>query len=370
MILSQSRQSLPLESEHVQHKNNPDPWLLAGMLITPIRLVIGWLFFSAFWRRVILKPAKLDPNAQGFIGEQLNHFLPHALFIKPMLTFLVTHVDILYAFLILFTLIEGAVGLALLLGLMTRFAALGVTLLSWGILIGAGWLGTTCLDEWQIGASGLTMGLCIMLAGAGPWSLDHWLSKKYPGLACSKFWRLLSTGSIPNFKNVNLLKPLALSATVLAMGWTLFTYQAFFEGIWGNLHNPSVKPHISLSNPEWNPAGYLKLTVYRDGGPDTYGAFLIGITLKDDSGKSILHFDEQALASLKPSDIHNHFLVKTRSGKHSLVVPLGSRADIRLKPTESARLAPGQYQIIATDVSGVSWKIPYRYTPNVAFVQN
>ncbi len=46
-----------------------------------------------------------------------------------------------------FSIIEALVGLALLFGLGTRLAGLGAALLSWGILMGAGWLGTTCLDE-------------------------------------------------------------------------------------------------------------------------------------------------------------------------------------------------------------------------------
>jgi hypothetical protein len=34
-------------------------------------LVVGWTFFSAFWRRVA--PAdELDPNAHGYIGEKFN----------------------------------------------------------------------------------------------------------------------------------------------------------------------------------------------------------------------------------------------------------------------------------------------------------
>jgi thiosulfate dehydrogenase [quinone] large subunit len=46
-----------------------------------------------------------------------------------------------------------------LLGLFTRPASLGVSSLALGILLGAGWLGTTCLDEWQIGVLGVAAGL-------------------------------------------------------------------------------------------------------------------------------------------------------------------------------------------------------------------
>jgi thiosulfate dehydrogenase [quinone] large subunit len=43
-----------------------------------LRLVIGWTYFSAFWRRLILEN-KLDPETAGYIGEKFNHFLPNAL---------------------------------------------------------------------------------------------------------------------------------------------------------------------------------------------------------------------------------------------------------------------------------------------------
>ena len=56
-----------------------------------------------------------------------------------------------------FTLIEAVVGICLLVGLCTRAAAAGVTLLALGILLSAGWLGTTCVDEWQIGLLGVVM---------------------------------------------------------------------------------------------------------------------------------------------------------------------------------------------------------------------
>ncbi|MGL5235971.1 MAG: TQO small subunit DoxD, partial [Empedobacter falsenii] len=54
--------------------------LSMGNAVLALRLVIGWTYFSAFWRRLILEN-KLDPEAAGYIGEKFNHFLPNALFI-------------------------------------------------------------------------------------------------------------------------------------------------------------------------------------------------------------------------------------------------------------------------------------------------
>ncbi|MEJ2673172.1 MAG: TQO small subunit DoxD [Deltaproteobacteria bacterium] len=142
-------------------------------LVTPIRLILGWQFFSAFLRRMLSAPEKLDPTSPAYMGHAFNHFLPHSLFIKPLIKYLIIHPDILYFFLVTFTIIEGLVGIGLLLGFFTRIAALGATGLSLGILLGSGWLGSTCVDEWQIGIAGIGTGLVILSLGAGVFSLDQ-----------------------------------------------------------------------------------------------------------------------------------------------------------------------------------------------------
>lgn len=45
--------------------------------------------------------------------------------------------------------------------------SVGVTLLAFGILLGSGWLGSTCVDEWQIGILGLAAGCTLLLTGDG-----------------------------------------------------------------------------------------------------------------------------------------------------------------------------------------------------------
>jgi uncharacterized membrane protein YphA (DoxX/SURF4 family) len=334
-----------------------DNWKLVGMLATPLRWVTGWVFFSAFWRRVVLAPAKLDPNSAAYVGHKFNHFLPHALWIKPMLQYLLLHLDGLYAFLIVFTVIEGLVGLALLLGLGTRLAGLGATLLSWGILMGAGWLGTTCLDEWQIGASGIAAGLTLILTGAGPWSLDGWWQRRWPSLANISPLRWLSSGPLSLRAGYWRLAPLAAVLAAIAIGWALYTNQAFAGGVVGKLHNPSKKPHLALSQPALNSNGDLQLTLFRDGGPDTYGAFIVDVSVKDSAGQVVENFDAGQLAALSTSAIDNRYPVKVQPGAYSLMVPLGSLARVNLEPGKPTTLSPGTYQIELTDVSGLNWSI-------------
>jgi hypothetical protein len=90
--------------------------LFSGMFTTALRLVVGWTYFSAFWRRLVLEN-KLNPDEAGYIGEKFNHFLPHALGIKPMIEYMVTHPDVLWWSMVAFTIIEGVVGLIFMLGL-------------------------------------------------------------------------------------------------------------------------------------------------------------------------------------------------------------------------------------------------------------
>src|SRR5690606_23226239 len=144
----------------------------AGLFTLSLRWVIGWTYFSAFWRRLILDN-KLIPEEAGYIGEKFNHFLPNALGIKPVIEYLVSNPDALQISMITFTIIEAIVGLLLILGLFTRLMSIGVLFLALGILLGSGWLGTTCLDEWQIGVLGVSGGCVLFFTGSGPYSLDH-----------------------------------------------------------------------------------------------------------------------------------------------------------------------------------------------------
>ena len=154
------------------HKELSQLYSLSGTFTLALRLVVGWTYFSAFWRRLILEN-KLNPDVSGYIGEKFNHFLPNALGIKPMIEYLVSNPDTLWWAMVIFTIIEGVVGLLYMLGFFTRLMSIGVFSLAFGILLGSGWLGTTCLDEWQIGILGVSAGFTIFLSGGGKYSLDY-----------------------------------------------------------------------------------------------------------------------------------------------------------------------------------------------------
>lgn len=334
----------------------------AALLATPIRWVVGWLYFSAFWRRVILEN-KLDPDAAGYVGEKFNHFLPNAILIRPIIEFFVSHPTLLLWKLIGFTAVEAVVGLCLMLGLLTRLAGAGVAGLAMGILLGAGWLGTTCLDEWQIGVMGIACGLLVAFAGGGPVSADRLLLRRRPSLAARKWFRWLGSGPLALFD-----RPRALTASVIVVAAacllvTLWTNQVFHGGVLGKLHNKSVRPHVTIYEAALRPEGVLTVKLMRDQGADVYGSFAIGISVKTASGELVERFDGAALAALPPDSIRNWYVAQVKPGRHSLILPLGALAEIRLTSEKLREPGPGPYQVEILDISGRSWSAPVQRVP-------
>jgi uncharacterized membrane protein YphA (DoxX/SURF4 family) len=331
-----------------------DSWWLPGLCLMPLRWVLGWLFFSAMWRRIFLE-SKLDPEAQGYVGDKINHFLPQALLIRPLLEMSLDHPRLLHIGLWFFTLLEGLVGIALFLGLATRLAGLILVGLSFGILLGAGWLGTTCLDEWQIGCLCVVSGVVLILAGGGPLSGDAWLARRFPRLTSGRVFQPLTSGSLPLDRRG--LRGLVLAASLACLALTLWTNQVFHGGVWGPLHNKSVKPHVVVSDAVFTQDGRLTFTVSRDEGPDTYGAFIVGVELVEPSGAVAHRWDAAALSAVPPADIRNRWPVRVKAGNHGLVLPLGGEARVRL-PLPGAWKPNLPLQVILSDVSGANWSAP------------
>lgn len=153
-----------------------------------LRITLGWMYLSAFIRRTINVPAKLNPHSSAYVGGKLITFLPHAWSpIKGVLVMTLQNPALLYNFLILFTMLEGLFGLFLILGFLTRISGLVIAGLAWGIGAAAGWLGSTCVDEWQIAAVEGAAAFMFIFTGSRWLSIDQILAKKYPdGLKIGK----------------------------------------------------------------------------------------------------------------------------------------------------------------------------------------
>lgn len=332
-----------------QQQEPSKAYVLAGIFTLSLRLIVGWTYFSAFWRRLVLEN-KLIPDATGYIGEKFNHFLPNSIGIKPIIEYLVSTPDLLWWAMVIFTLVEGIVWLLYMLGFFTRLMSIGVFSLAFGILLGSGWLGTTCLDEWQIGILGVSAGFTIFLSGGGKYSLDYLL---LPKLSKNKWLVWLTSGELP--LSIKQFSKVAISGAVLLFILTLYTNQVFHNGIWGPLHNKSVKPELKISNAKIQ-EDILTFKVYRIEGADVYGSFLIGITLKDENGKTILQKNGEELARFPLTRIKNDYVAKVAPGKHSLIIPLGSKATLTIRSDVFMDLPKSDYELILTDISGITWK--------------
>lgn len=322
----------------------------AGLITLSVRLVIGWTYFSAFWRRLILEN-KLIPEEAGYIGEKFNHFLPNALGIKPLIEHLVSNPDQLQTAMVAFTIIEAIVGLFIMLGLFTRLMSVGVFSLAMGILLGSGWLGTTCLDEWQIGVLGIASGFVLFLSGGGSVSLDQYLSQKGYGFTHKKWFSWLGSGALP----ITNLKKVSVVGAILLLGMTLFTNQYFHGGVFGKLHNKSVKPKVEISNASIQ-ENELEFQVFRVEGADVYGSFLIGIEVLNDQKEVLQKWSMEDLANIELEQIHNHYVSKVKPGKYSLILPLGAKADLTLQLNDF--IVPTEIKTLKLiDISGAEWQI-------------
>ncbi len=320
---------------------------LPGLFSLSLRLVIGWTYFSAFWLRLVLE-YKLIPDTNGYIGEKFNHFLPNAFGIKPVIEYLVTHLGDLHLAMVAFTVVEAIVGLFIMLGLFTRLMSIGVFGLAFGILMGSGWLGSTCLDEWQIGILGLAGGFSLFLAGSGGYSVDNYLTGTGLSFTRKKWFPWIASGLLP----VNNLKPLVLFFSFFIFGVALLTNQVFHGGVWGKLHNLSVKPKVEISNVRVEDSN-LNFEVYRTEGIDVYGSFLVGIEVLNEKGEVVKSLDANDLSRFSPGNIKNLYVAKVKPGKHSLVIPLGAKADISINLKGVA--VNRDYSLRLIDVSGMEW---------------
>lgn len=323
----------------------------AGLFTLAIRLVIGWTYFSALWRRVALTN-KLDPDQAGYIGEKFNHFLPNALGIKPIIEYLVEHPDLLWVNMVVFTIIEGIVGLCLMLGLFTRLMSIGVFGLALGILLGSGWIGTTCLDEWQIGVLGIATGFTLFLSGSSTYSLDQWMLNNNFKLTHNKAFKWIGSSPLPIASKQ--LSKLVLVGSLLILGLTLATNQIFHGGLWGPLHNKSVKPKLEITELKLQ-NNQLSFDVFRTEGVDVYGAWIIKIELLDNQQLVMMNLTQNDLSEMNTAQIDNKYVAKIKPGKHSLIVPLGAKANLKLYNPKFNQLPPGTYHLKITDISGSSW---------------
>ncbi|MBB6460152.1 TQO small subunit DoxD [Flammeovirga kamogawensis] len=323
---------------------------IVGGLLLPLRLVTSWLFLSAVLRRLFLNPAKHDMESPMWIGHKINTFFPHANGIfKEVLGYLVVHPTEMNWFTYIFTYSELIVGVLLLFGFFSRFTGGFLLSLAIGLMHTAGWLGPTCLDEWQIASLLGTVGGILLIFGSGDYSLDSYLTNKYPKLQHNILWKYGTQLSILT-ENKN-YKKIVITYSIIALLYVMGTNQLLHGGVWGTLHNYSTKPNIEISNIE-NTTTTLSFDSFRDKGPETYGAFVVEINLYNSTNQLIFTLNDQNFDKVS---ISNYYLNKVFFNGRALVYPLGGKAQLKFKVPEVLNRTTKRIELV--DISGKKFTV-------------
>jgi len=264
---------------------------------------LGFVFFSAAWRRFVNVPAKLAIESPKDVANKLVEAAPgspiapiiHWLLDKPCLTEIATYV---------LSVGEAAVGLGLMAGLFTRVAAAGSMGLNICLMLIFGWEGYECLDEWTMAALGFALSVAIMLHGPSSYSLDR-------RVGIDPFARLFT-------------KRVAEVLTVLAIVFTIGFYEFYFGFL--DLHRRtgigaySIVAQTVAGDPH-------ATTLYVNGGSSSGAAYLRSITFKLKDGSDV------PVPAGKIQVLKSHFEPWSQSGMHVdefIKLRLGSMTDIRI----------------------------------------
>src|SRR5699024_2950284 len=115
--------------------------------------------------------------------------------------------------------------------------------------------------------------------------------KKKNPFTDKKWFQFLGSGELP----IRNLAPKVLFASIFLFGLTLFTNQYFHGGVFGTLHNKSVKPKVEISNIQIM-ENQISLELYRVEGADVYGSFLIGIEIRDENQNLLKSLGQKELS--------------------------------------------------------------------------
>lgn len=338
---------------------------LLALVLLGTRFVQGFIFWGGASRRLIYNfhevngaevAAKLDFDSAGFVANKLTHALPGTLWIQGPLEWSLQYPDLIIASVWTWTLAELAVGLALILGLLTRLAAFVSIGLNVALMLIFGWMGSTCLDEWTMAVSGVAMSSAVFLAGGGAWSLDRFVERsKWAARNTWSAW--LFSGPLPPQQ----IRALALLLAAVAVVFTVGSYHILFRAVVSPQHaRVSFHSHnIALSDVTVAEDGAVTFKAYVDAGPDTGAAYVIAARLADASGATMAEWDGEALAGLPAAAIRNvypyvwasHF----KTEKIGFSGQTGARATITLPPPDT--MGPGTpHALVLEAINGATWK--------------
>jgi thiosulfate dehydrogenase [quinone] large subunit len=287
---------------------------LAALILFGVRFVQGFIFWGGATRRLIYDSTdiagvdyatKLDFDHAGFVGAKLMHALPGVLWVGAPIEWTLRHHDVIVTSVWLWTIVELAVGLGLMLGFMTRanaFVAIGLNIV---LMIVFGWMGSTCLDEWTMAVCGVAMSAAVFLSGSGAYSLDSRFIIGSPFARNHAWAPWVFSGPLPEA----MMRKLALRLGFAASVFTVVTYQILHGAVLTPLHARTNFHHhnIALSALSVAADGSPTFEAYVNAGPDTGAAFIVAATLLDGSGQKLAEWDGKALAAMPIEAIRNQF---------------------------------------------------------------
>jgi thiosulfate dehydrogenase (quinone) len=341
---------------------------LTALILFGTRFVQGFIFWGGATRRLIYdfhsvdgvdKALKLDFNAPGFVAAKLTHALPGALWVQAPIEWTLRHPDLIVSSVWLWTIAELAVGLGLMLGLLTRASALVSLGLNVTLMLIFGWMGSTCLDEWTMAVSGVAMSSAVFVAGGGAWSVDERFIAPTSWAQRSPWIAWICSGPLPAATT----HKLALWLSGVSIAFTLLTYHILFGAVLTPLHS-RVNFHrhdIALTHAALAADGGVTFDAYVDAGPDTGAAYIVAAKLLDASGAVAAQRDGAALAALSPDAIRNAYpyawASRFRSERIGFSGQTGARAAITLPAPAGANIAPGQnYVFVLEAIDGDRWQ--------------
>ena len=338
-----------------------------GLASLAIRFTMGFIFWGGFSRRAIyaVAPAdgnhfKLDVEHANFVGNKIAAAYPGS-FMPELLQTVIQNVSLMNFTMWLFSFAELAVGLALIFGFATRFAAIGGMLLNFGMMLVFGWMGSTCLDEWTMAAFGFGICAVVYITGAGYYSIDNKLVNGKIGQW--KIFPWLFSGPFPLSNDG--LKKMSLWITALTFIFIVGFYNVLYGATYSKL-KPRVSFHhqnIKISQVHVKEDGSLKFHGYVDAGPDTQAGYVIKAELKDEFGDNVSTWDGTTMANMPDSNIDNDFKMawgsKFRRSRFGIAGKTGAQATITLPGSGDTEVEEGEtYTLKLSQIEGK----PFEFT--------
>ncbi len=336
-------------------------WRNAAIGLLAVRFIQGFIYWGGGSRRFIYGPQKLNPHGH-WMAYKLQTAMPGALLgTGQALAYLLNHFVLLYASVILFSAAELIAGLMLILGLLTRGAAIVTIGLSIALMLLFGWQGATCIDEWTMAAANLGMGATLALAGSGAYSLDNALLRARPELAGKAWFRWLG-GSLPLPLRAGAYRDLALALFAFTVAFNVGTYSYYRGSVVTPFHGGPVSPTVhgyALSNGVLMPDGRVSFHAYLNAGTPEEPAHIVEAALLQ-NGAVLASWDTAALTDLPETAFRNDFPYQQfRAGPYGIVSGVGAAATIILPSAmkNHPALSGNGYSLRLISVNGRSFTL-------------